>query len=92
MCTDVIMQGFRIILTASGQQFEMHTNQDGSSVIDAAQLQATLGFVVMTIDRTIQVVNPNILLGPTYNPAFNGLPSYGASIWALPMCSTLPIR
>jgi hypothetical protein len=80
MCTDVITQGFRIMLTANGQQFEMHTNQDGSSVIDAAQLQATLGFVVMTIDRTIQVVNPNIPLGPTYNPAFNGLPSYGASI------------
>ena len=80
MCTDVIIQGFRIMLTANGQQFEFHTNQDGSSVIDAAQLQATLGFVVMTVDRTIQVVNPNIPLGPTYNPAFNGLPSYGASI------------
>src|SRR4030042_897236 len=80
MCTDVITQGFRIMLTANGQQFEMHTNQNGSSVIDAAQLQGTLGFVVMTIDRTIQVVNPSIPLGPTYNPAFNGLPSYGASI------------
>ena len=51
MCTDVVTPGFRIMLTANGQQFEMHTNQDGSSVIDAAQQLATLGFVVQT-DRS----------------------------------------
>jgi hypothetical protein len=79
MCTDVVTQGFRIMLTANGQQFEIHTNQDGSSVIDAAQQLATLGFVVQTTDRTIQVVNSNIPLGPTYTPAFNGfLPTGGA--------------
>jgi hypothetical protein len=79
MCTDVVTPGFRIMLTANGQQFEIHTNQDGSSVVDAAQQLATLEFVVQTINRTIQVVNPNIPLGPTYNPAFNGLlPSGGA--------------
>jgi hypothetical protein len=79
LCTDVMTQGFRILLTANGQQFEIHTNQDGTSVIDAAQLQATLEFVVQTSDHTIQVVNPNIPLGPTYAPAFNGfLPTGGA--------------
>ena len=79
MCTDVVSPGFRIMLTANGQQFEIHTNQDGTSVIDAAQQLAMLGFVVQTTDRTIQVVNPNIPLGLTYNPAFNGfLPSGGA--------------
>jgi hypothetical protein len=80
MCTDVVTQGFRIMLTANGQQFEIHTNQDGTSAIDAAQLQATLGFVVQTISRNIQIVNPNIPLGPTYNPAFNGFQPYGGSI------------
>lgn len=80
MCTQALVDGFRIIMEANGQQYEFHTNQDGSSVIDAAQLQATLGFVVSKADHTIQVVNPNIPLGPTYNPAFNGLLPYGGSI------------
>lgn len=41
---------------------------------------ATLRLVVFTSNQTIQVVDPNIALGPTYNPAFNGLlPSGGAT-------------
>src|SRR4030042_2130106 len=79
-CTDVIVDGFNIKLEANGQEFEIHTNQDGTSVVDAAQQLATLGFVVSTIDRTTQVVNPNIPLGPTYNPAFNGFTPSGGSI------------
>jgi hypothetical protein len=80
MCTDVIVDGFRIIMEANGQQFEFHTNQDGTSVVDAAQQLATLGFVVSSTDQTIQVVNPKIPLGPTYNPAFNGFLPAGGSI------------
>ncbi|OGN92724.1 MAG: hypothetical protein A2Y88_00985, partial [Chloroflexi bacterium RBG_13_48_10] len=80
LCTDVIVDGFNIKLEANGQQFEIHTNQEGTSVIDAAQQLATLGFVVSTIDRTIQVVNPNISLGPTFTPAFNGFLPSGGSI------------
>ncbi len=80
LCTDMVVEGFNIKLDANGQQFEIHTNQDGTNVVDAAQQLATLGFVVQTIDRTIQVVNPNIPLGPTYNPAFNGLPPTGGAI------------
>lgn len=80
MCTDVMTPGFRIILTANGQQFEVHTNQDGSSVVDAAQLLATLKFVVQSSDHNIQIVNPSIPLGPTYNPAFNGFLPTGEAI------------
>jgi hypothetical protein len=80
MCTDVIVDGFVVKLEADGQQFELHTNQDGTSVIDAAQQLATLGFVILNIDHTIQVVNPNIPLGSTYNPAFNGFLPVGGSI------------
>ncbi len=80
MCTEALVDGFRIILDSSGQQFEIRTNQDGTSVIDAAQQLATLGFVVATTDHTIHVVNPNIPLGPTYNPAFNGFLPSGGSI------------
>ncbi len=80
MCTDMVVDGFNIKLEANGQQFEIHTNQDGTNVVDDAQQLATLGFVVLTTDRTIQVVNPNIPLGPTYNPAFNGFLPTGGSI------------
>jgi hypothetical protein len=80
LCTDVIVNGFSIKLDANGQQFEIHTNQDGTSVIDAAQQLATLGFVVRTSAQIIQVVNPNIPLGQTYNPAFNGFLPAGAAI------------
>ncbi len=80
LCTDVIVDGFNIKLEANGQKFEIHTNQDGTSAIDAAQQLATLGLVVSTIDRTIQVVNPKLPLGLTYNPAFNGFLPSGGSI------------
>ena len=80
MCTDMIVEGFSIKLEANGQQFEIHTNQDGTSVVDATQKLTTLGFVVYTADRTIQVVNSNIPRGPTYNPAFNGFLPQGGSI------------
>jgi hypothetical protein len=50
------------------------------SVIDAAQQLATLEFVVQNVDHSIQIVNPNIPLGPTYNPAFNGFLPTGGSI------------
>jgi len=80
MCTDMVVNGFRIIMQANGQQYEFHTNQDGTNVVDAAQQLASLGFVLLTSDGTIQMVNPNIPLGPTYNPAFNGFLPTGGSI------------
>jgi hypothetical protein len=36
MCTQVITPGFRIVLEAGGKQYEYHTNQDGSAVVEAA--------------------------------------------------------
>jgi hypothetical protein len=80
LCTDVIVHGFIVILDANGQQFEIHTNQDGTSVIDAAQQLATLGFVVMNADQTIQIVNPEYPLHSTYHPSFDGFLPTGGSI------------
>lgn len=80
MCTDALVDGYRIILEANGEQFEFHTNLDGTNVVDAAQLQATLNFVVRSQDGSFQLTNPNIPLGPTYNPAFNGFLPVGGSI------------
>jgi hypothetical protein len=79
MCTRGPVDGFQIILEANGEQFEYHTNQDGTSVINAAQQMATIRLVVSASDHAIQVVDPNIPLGPTYNPSFDGfLPAGGA--------------
>jgi hypothetical protein len=36
LCAQGITSGFRIVLEASGKQYEYHTNQDGSAVIQAA--------------------------------------------------------
>lgn len=80
LCTDVIVNGFIIKLEGNGQQFEIHTNQDGTSVIDAAQQLATLKFVVQTSGQSIQVFNPNFALGSTYNQAFNGFLPMGGSV------------
>lgn len=80
LCSQIVTNGYLIKLEANGQQFEIHTNQDGSSVVDAAQQLATLEFVVRNADQSVQVVNPNIPLGPTYNPAFNGFLPMGGSV------------
>ena len=80
LCTDVIVQGFIVTLEGNGQQFEIHSNQDGTSVIDAAQQLATLEFVVRNSDQTIQLVQPEYPLRATYNPSFDGfLPTGGAT-------------
>jgi hypothetical protein len=76
----VITDGYRIIMEANGQEYEFRTNLDGTNVIDAAQQLATLGFVVKTASQEIQVVNSNLPLGPTYNPAFNGFLPWGDAV------------
>lgn len=79
LCTDVITPGYVIILEANGQQFEIHANQDGTSVIDAAQQLATLDFVVLSADLSIQLVHPEYPLHATFHPSFSGfLPTGGA--------------
>jgi len=33
MCTQALVDGFKIVLEAGGKQYEFHTNQDGSSIV-----------------------------------------------------------
>jgi len=80
LCADIVVNGFIVKLEANGQQFEMHTNQDGTSVVDAAEQLATLNFAVRTPAQAIVAITPNFPLGPTYNPAFNGLLPLGGAI------------
>jgi hypothetical protein len=92
LCTDVIVHGFVITLEGKGQQFEIHTNQDGSSVVDAAQQLATLGFVVRNSNQTIQLVNPEYPLEAIYNPSFDGfLPTGGATAGTAYVLNTLSL-
>src|SRR5919198_6050757 len=39
MCTQNQVPGFKIVLEANGQQYEFHTNQDGSTVLPAEGAQ-----------------------------------------------------
>jgi hypothetical protein len=39
MCAQVITPGYTVVLSANGQQYEYHTNADGSSVILASGAQ-----------------------------------------------------
>ena len=85
MCTKGPVEGFKLIREANGQKYEIHTNQDGSSVLDAAPLLATTQMVVRAADNTVQVVNLQVVnlnapLGPTYNPAFTGFFRQGVSL------------
>jgi len=80
MCTKGPVDGFSMTLEANGQQFEYHTNQDGTSAIDAAQQLATIRLVVLSSDGSLRLLTPNIPLGPTYNPAFNGFLPYGGAV------------
>lgn len=80
LCTDVIVNGFVVKLEGDGQQFEIHTNQDGTIVVDAAQQIASLSFVVRTPTQSVLAITPSFQLGPTYNPAFNGFLPSGGSI------------
>ena len=38
MCTQALVDGYKIILEVNGQQYEMHTNEDGSTVVLATNL------------------------------------------------------
>ncbi|NJD60213.1 MAG: hypothetical protein C3F13_06425 [Anaerolineales bacterium] len=80
LCTDVMVDGYRIIMEAIGQQYEFHANLDGTNVMDASQQLATLQFVVRTPGQAVTTFTPDFSLGPTYNPAFNGFLPVGGSI------------
>lgn len=69
MCTQVIVPGFRIVLEAQGQQFEFHTNADGT-VVQAAGApaaaadapEATQAQVVKKLADTLHVAENTITL------------------------------
>lgn len=39
MCTQAVVEGYRIILAANGREYEVHTNQNGSAAVLAAGME-----------------------------------------------------
>lgn len=51
MCTQGVVDGFKIILEANGQQYEYHTNQDGTSILQAVLSSGAEDIEVKVIDQ-----------------------------------------
>jgi hypothetical protein len=51
MCTQAEVPGFKIILEANGQKYELHTNQDGSVVLLAEGVQASAAVEDVIIEQ-----------------------------------------
>ena len=63
MCLKGPVDGFRIILEANGQQYEFHTNQDGTSIGQLAKAPF-VSVVVRAPDNSIQIVNTQVPVDP----------------------------
>ena len=61
-CTEAIVPGFRILLAAGGQEYEYHTNQDGSQVVAAVREFAALRLVVRGEDGSLKLLDTGYAL------------------------------
>jgi hypothetical protein len=83
LCTEALVPGFRIVLSANGQVYEYRTNQDGS-LVRAAPAQpefTTMRLVVLGADGTAQLVDTGYAL---LDPGLltQGLPPFGGAVGA----------
>jgi hypothetical protein len=51
MCTQAIVPGYKIILTADGKQYEYHTSKDGSQIAQAGEVDAAGAVEAMVIKQ-----------------------------------------
>lgn len=63
MCMRGPVDGFRITLEANGQQYEFHTNQDGTSIGQLAKAPF-VSIAVRAPDNSIQIVNTQVPVDP----------------------------
>ena len=87
MCTQNVVQGFRIILSVTDQTYEFHTNQDGSAAVYAAPGAPFLRLAVQAADHSLQIVDTQIGAGINNMAAETGLlplgGASGASVYGL---------
>lgn len=78
MCAQVITPGYRVVLAVDGQQYEYHTNVDGSYVQLFAAPEANVGDVLITWQQTLdlcqaaQIGAKGIAFGPCMGVMMGG--------------------
>ncbi len=78
MCAQVITPGYRVVLDVDGQQYEYHTNSDGSFVQLFSAPEANIGQVVVTWEQTLdscqsaQIGSEGVLFGPCMGVKMGG--------------------
>jgi hypothetical protein len=78
MCAQVITPGYRVVLAVDGQQYEYHTNSDGSFVQLFSAPEANVGDVLISWQQTLdtcqaaQIARDGILFGPCMGVQMGG--------------------
>lgn len=78
MCAQVLTPGYRVILAVDGQQYEYHTNLDGSSVQLASAPEANVGDILIEWQQTqnlcesAQIGTEGIVFGPCMGVQMGG--------------------
>jgi WD40-like Beta Propeller Repeat len=78
LCTKGPIDGFKIVLSANGNTYEYHTNQDGSSVLLATS--PFLRIAVRQPDNSVLIAKIDILAGRNITPTVQGFMPYGGTI------------
>ncbi len=78
MCAQVITPGYRVVLAVDGQQYEYHTNLDGSNVQLASAPEANVGEILIEWQQTqdfceaAQIGTEGIVFGPCMGVQMGG--------------------
>lgn len=72
-CAQQIVPGFRIVLEANGHRYEYHTNEDGSSIVLAAEVSPYVRVAVLSADKAIVVADSPVLFDLQTMVALGGL-------------------
>lgn len=80
LCTQNVVPGFRIIFSVSGQQYEYHTNANGTVAIEAPQNSPFVSLVMRAADNSVQLIKTEIASPVNQLPADTGLLPQGGSI------------
>ncbi|HZY41549.1 MAG TPA: hypothetical protein VFF59_06075 [Anaerolineae bacterium] len=72
-CAQQIVPGFRIVLEAKGRRYEYHTNEDGSTIVLAAEKSPYIRVAVRAADNRVVVLDSPVLFDPQMDVIVGGL-------------------
>lgn len=79
-CAQQIVPGFRVVLEANGHRYEYHTNEDGSSIVLAAEVSPYVRVAVLSANNAIVVADSPVVFDPQTVVELGGLqPLAGAA-------------